>query len=477
MTAPSLEAARRAAKKGVVVVRSSRVATRHHPPQHRGQRRRARPRRLDRAQPGEGARAARARAAEDRTRRSSSSNCSTSTEPSDAGARSGVRCAAAGLPWPLRSSLVAGGVVRGPGTAGRQRRPQSRPSTTPSRPARRTAEEPRRKLVKWNEYEGRSRPPLRLRRSCRLRRLRPGRREQGAVRARRRRRRSATSACCSRAASRPSAPITWTLGLHVRRRRRRLALPPDRLLVGVPEIDGHVFIGRTKEGYSMIKVMTGYSGWTMERTPMQRRVRADPRRRHQVDGLPAESAASSRTSASTTTRSRRRRVLDLRQPGGRPPRLAAARLRERAATLAPPRRHGRATASPTTASCGSARGPRPPGTLLRRHRQVRGRPHQHDGRRGSTTGAGPWLFGSEYTARGRPAAGRRRRSSTAATWSRPGSSPARPAATTRAAASSRRCRRRQTVFEGGPGRLGGRAAHLLHRPRRRQPSRAASSGA
>ena len=35
--------------------------------------------------------------------------------------------------------------------------------------------------------------------------------------------------------------------------------------VGVPELFGHIFIGRTKEGYSMVKVMNGHSPWTSER--------------------------------------------------------------------------------------------------------------------------------------------------------------------------------------------------------------------
>ncbi len=37
------------------------------------------------------------------------------------------------------------------------------------------------------------------------------------------------------------------------------------LTIGVPELAGHIFIGRTKEGFSMVKVMNGHSPWTMER--------------------------------------------------------------------------------------------------------------------------------------------------------------------------------------------------------------------
>jgi phosphate-selective porin OprO/OprP len=37
------------------------------------------------------------------------------------------------------------------------------------------------------------------------------------------------------------------------------------LTIGVPELAGNIFIGRTKEGYSMVKVMNGHSPWTAER--------------------------------------------------------------------------------------------------------------------------------------------------------------------------------------------------------------------
>lgn len=37
------------------------------------------------------------------------------------------------------------------------------------------------------------------------------------------------------------------------------------LTIGVPELAGHIFVGRTKEGFSMVKVMNGHSGWSNER--------------------------------------------------------------------------------------------------------------------------------------------------------------------------------------------------------------------
>jgi phosphate-selective porin OprO/OprP len=37
------------------------------------------------------------------------------------------------------------------------------------------------------------------------------------------------------------------------------------IMIAVPELWGHFFVGRAKEGFSLLKVMVGYDGWTMER--------------------------------------------------------------------------------------------------------------------------------------------------------------------------------------------------------------------
>jgi phosphate-selective porin OprO and OprP len=37
-------------------------------------------------------------------------------------------------------------------------------------------------------------------------------------------------------------------------------------MVAVPELKGHLFVGRSKEGLSLNMVMVGYAGWTMERS-------------------------------------------------------------------------------------------------------------------------------------------------------------------------------------------------------------------
>jgi phosphate-selective porin OprO/OprP len=38
------------------------------------------------------------------------------------------------------------------------------------------------------------------------------------------------------------------------------------VMVEVPEISGHLFVGRSKEGFSLNKIMVGYAGWTQERS-------------------------------------------------------------------------------------------------------------------------------------------------------------------------------------------------------------------
>ncbi len=40
------------------------------------------------------------------------------------------------------------------------------------------------------------------------------------------------------------------------------------IMVAVPEIWGHIFVGRAKEGFSLNKVMVGYGGWAPERSQM-----------------------------------------------------------------------------------------------------------------------------------------------------------------------------------------------------------------
>ena len=59
--------------------------------------------------------------------------------------------------------------------------------------------------------------------------------------------------------------ITWKLGIMFDGATNSWLMRETGVMVGVPELSGYVFIGRTKEGFSLNKVMNGYAGWTMER--------------------------------------------------------------------------------------------------------------------------------------------------------------------------------------------------------------------
>ena len=62
-------------------------------------------------------------------------------------------------------------------------------------------------------------------------------------------------------------PISWTMGVMYDGADKDWRFRQTGFLIGIPELKSKLFIGRTKEGYSMVKVMTGYYGWTMERSP------------------------------------------------------------------------------------------------------------------------------------------------------------------------------------------------------------------
>lgn len=59
--------------------------------------------------------------------------------------------------------------------------------------------------------------------------------------------------------------MNWKLGLMYDGPSRSWFVRETGLMIDVPELWGKFFIGRTKEGFSMNKVMVGYAGWTMER--------------------------------------------------------------------------------------------------------------------------------------------------------------------------------------------------------------------
>src|SRR5437868_353874 len=59
--------------------------------------------------------------------------------------------------------------------------------------------------------------------------------------------------------------LTWSAGIMYDGPNHQWLIRQTGLMVALPELWGHFFIGRTKEGFSLNKVMVGYDGWTMER--------------------------------------------------------------------------------------------------------------------------------------------------------------------------------------------------------------------
>jgi len=62
--------------------------------------------------------------------------------------------------------------------------------------------------------------------------------------------------------------VTWSAGIMWDEANERWAMRQSGVMIGLPKISSEVFIGRTKEGFSLNKVMVGYHGWTHERAPV-----------------------------------------------------------------------------------------------------------------------------------------------------------------------------------------------------------------
>jgi phosphate-selective porin OprO/OprP len=62
-------------------------------------------------------------------------------------------------------------------------------------------------------------------------------------------------------------PMTWTMGIMWDKGTEDWFFRQTGIMFGIPKIWSDFFIGRTKEGYSQYKYMTGYDIWTMERSP------------------------------------------------------------------------------------------------------------------------------------------------------------------------------------------------------------------
>jgi phosphate-selective porin OprO/OprP len=131
------------------------------------------------------------------------------------------------------------------------------------------AEEPRRKLVKWNEYDG---PISTLRfgfgflvdfvsyaQDDESKQQLPGVENPDAG--------LRDFRVLFKGKFKTKRPLSWTLGYMYDGADDEWRFRQTGFIVGVPELSGNFFLGRTKEGYSMIKVMVGYHGWTHERSP------------------------------------------------------------------------------------------------------------------------------------------------------------------------------------------------------------------
>jgi phosphate-selective porin OprO and OprP len=62
--------------------------------------------------------------------------------------------------------------------------------------------------------------------------------------------------------------VTYSMGIMYDDPNKKLLFRETGIMVAIPELWGNFFIGRTKEGFSLNKVMVGYAGWTMERSTM-----------------------------------------------------------------------------------------------------------------------------------------------------------------------------------------------------------------
>jgi len=59
--------------------------------------------------------------------------------------------------------------------------------------------------------------------------------------------------------------ISWKIGAMYDGPSSSWFIRESGIMVDIPELQGKIFVGRTKEGFSLNKVMNGYCGWTFER--------------------------------------------------------------------------------------------------------------------------------------------------------------------------------------------------------------------
>ena len=59
--------------------------------------------------------------------------------------------------------------------------------------------------------------------------------------------------------------VSYTIGYMYDKGKEEWRFRQTGFMIGVPRLRGSIFVGRTKEGFSTGKIMVGYQGWTMER--------------------------------------------------------------------------------------------------------------------------------------------------------------------------------------------------------------------
>jgi len=60
--------------------------------------------------------------------------------------------------------------------------------------------------------------------------------------------------------------VTWSCGILYDQATKKGLFRQTGVMFAVPALSGSIFVGRTKEGFSLNKIMVGYDGWTIERT-------------------------------------------------------------------------------------------------------------------------------------------------------------------------------------------------------------------
>jgi phosphate-selective porin OprO/OprP len=129
-----------------------------------------------------------------------------------------------------------------------------------------SADPPARRLVKWNEYEG---PLFTLRVSAGVI-LDAGTYEQDEASRQQFDLEPAAQVRDFRVLFngriKTRRPITWSAGFMYDGVNDEWLVRQTGVMIAVPELKGHVFVGRSKEGISLNMVMVGYAGWTMERS-------------------------------------------------------------------------------------------------------------------------------------------------------------------------------------------------------------------